>query len=181
LSSDIKKIHNVSGYVSYNPVHPNYLEIKRNSFKVATRDECTKEEDILNVKYFLIDIDPIRTPSKISATNVERDLAIARRDAILGDCPSLISSSMFGSSGNGAWILVQISRLNDAETKSYVSRCLGTLAARYSDSVVTIDTNTRNANRGLAIPGTLKCKGEHSFNRPWRLVTVDGGGLANWR
>lgn len=181
LASDIRKLNGVSGYVTPNPIDTNFLHIKKNSFTTATRDGCCTDKDITEIKYFIIDIDPIRNPSKISATDRERALAITRRDAILGDYPILLPSCLFGSSGNGAWILVQITQPNTPETKLLVSQCLGSLAARFTDSTVEIDTDTRNPNRHLSIPGTVKCKGEHSEERPWRLVTVDGGELPGWQ
>ncbi len=180
LASDIRKLNGVSGYVTPNPINENFLHAKNNGFLKATKDNCCTDKDVVVTKYFIIDIDPIRTPKKISATEQERSLAMARRDAILADYPQFLPSCIYGSSGNGAWILVRVSLFNDKDSKKLISQCLGSLATRYGDNTVEIDTNCSNPSRHLPIPGTVKCKGEHTEIRPWRLVTLDGGGLPGW-
>ncbi len=118
----------------------------------------------------------------MSATNEERQIALDCRDQILKDhFDDITSNAIWGCSGNGAWILVHLDLPNDSVTKSKIARFLGSLSARYSNPKVIIDTNTANPNRHLAIPGTIKCKGEHNELTPWRVVTIDGGLLPEWR
>ncbi len=180
LSVDIRRLSGVSGHLVPNPINKNFLYKKANGFIIAHRDDCCKESDVVETKYVIIDIDSIRHPKKISATEQEHSIAISRRDAILGDHPKVAANCVYGSTGNGAWILVRMDEPNTKETKALVSQFLGSLATRYSDSTVEIDTNCANPNRHLPIPGTVKAKGTHTEERPWRLVTIDGGTLEGW-
>lgn len=180
LTIDIRRLSGVSGYLTPNPINKNFLCSKSNGFIQGTRDGCCKESDIVNTNYILIDIDSKRYPKKISATEQEHNMAISRRDAILGDNPKIAASCVYGSTGNGAWILVKFNKSNTKENKSKSLQFLGSLASRYDDSAVEIDTNCANPNRHLPIPGTVKCKGEHTEDRPWRIITIDGGTLESW-
>jgi hypothetical protein len=180
MSVDISRLNGVSGYIVPNPINKNFLYKKANGFLMAHRDDCSKEKDVEVTSYIIIDIDSIRHPKKISATDEEHRFAIKRRDAILSDNPKILDSCVFGSTGNGGWILVKCDLPNNENTKDKACRLLGSLATRYNDATVEIDTNCANPNRHLPIPGTVKCKGENTELRPWRLVTIDGGSLKGW-
>ena len=182
LNVDIRRLSGVSGHLVPNPINKNFLNLKSNGFIVVKRGDCCEEKDVLQTRYIIIDIDSVRHPKKISATEQEHSLALARRDAILGDHPEILQSCVYGSTGNGGWILVRTSKPNTKETKSKILQFLGSLATRYNDSTVEIDTNCANPNRHLPIPGTVKCKrGDHSEKRPWRDSSpLDGGTLDGW-
>ena len=47
------------------------------------------------------------------------------------------------------------------------------IGKHYDDERVTIDQKTKNPGRVAPIPGTVKCKGSHIANRPYRLATLD--------
>ena len=118
-----------------------------------------------------------RRPAEISSTEAELAAAIQRRDAILGDHPELAASGAWGSSGNGAWVLVRLPDYpNDRHHAALLAGALATLDQRYSDNAVRIDTATANPARLIGLPGTLKAKGCNRPDRPWRRVTLDGIG-----
>ena len=68
------------------------------------------------------------------------------------------------------------STLADPTHRSLVTDVVRTLARRYSDSSVAIDTATVNPARLSGLPGMRKAKGSPRPERPWRLATLDGIG-----
>jgi len=89
-------------------------------------------------------------------------------------------SAVWGRSGNGAYVLVRsLDYPNDAEHVQLIKSTLDMLAERYGrkgrdDAFV--DTGPGHPCAHVGIPGTLKCKGVSTPDRPHRMVTVDGGG-----
>lgn len=173
----------VSPYVTCNPVKPDLLARISNRLKVLGKGEATKDEDIAFVRWIPIDIDPVR-PDKISSTDAELGAAVELRDRILSENPVVAESSIWGKSGNGAWIWVRVPDLcNDEEdardTYERVKAFIGYFADKYGDkkagAKVIIDRKTCNASRIMAFAGVLKCKGEDHKDRPWRLATIDSG------
>ena len=100
-----------------------------------------------------------------------------RRYAILAGCPELAASAFWGRSGIGGWVLTRPPDCpNDPTHRTLATDVVGTLACRYSDSSVVIDTATVNPARLIDLPGTRKAKGSPRPERPWRLATLDGIG-----
>ena len=146
--------------------------------RLARGRHTTRDADITCLRWLYLDIDPVRPPD-ISSTDAELAAALARRDAILADHPELAASALWGSSGNGAWILIRLPDYpNDPPHRALVAEAVGTIARDYSDAAVLIDTATVNPARLIGLPGTLKAKGSDRPERPWRLVTLDGIGPA---
>jgi hypothetical protein len=174
LIGQARRLCGVSGYVTINPVRRDLLARSDN---VLTRARhTTRDEDIVCLRWLYLDIDPIRPPD-ISSTDAELSAALGRRDAILGDHPVLAASAAWGSSGNGAWILVRLPDYpNDPAHASIVARALATFDRSYSDGAVKVDTATANPARIMCLPGTWKTKGSNRPERPWRRVTLDGIG-----
>jgi hypothetical protein len=174
LLGQARRLRGVSGYVTINPVRRDLLARSDN---VMTRAKhTTRDEDIICLRWLYLDIDPLRPPD-ISSTEAELTAALQRRDAILDDHPKLAASAVWGSSGNGAWILVRLPDYpNDPPHAALVARGLTTFDRSYSDAVVKVDTATANPARIMCLPGTWKTKGSNRPERPWRRVTLDGIG-----
>jgi hypothetical protein len=136
----------------------------------------TRDADIVCIRWLYLDIDPHRPP-EISSTEAEVAAALQRRDAILNDHPQLASSAAWGCSGNGAWILIRLPDYpNDPQHTAILPKALAALDRKYSDDLVRIDTATANPSRLIGLPGTIKAKGCHRSERPWRRITLDGIG-----
>ena len=164
----------VSGYVTFNPVRSDLLARADN--RLARARHTTRDADVLCLRWLYLDIDPLR-PAEISSTDTELAAAIQRRDAILGDHPEIAASSAWGSSGNGAWILVRLPDYpSDPTHAALLAKALASFDHKYSDHTVRIDTATVNPSRLIGLPGTLKAKGCNRPERPWRRVTLDGIG-----
>jgi hypothetical protein len=174
LIKEAHRLSGVSGYVTFNPVRSDLLARADN--RLTRARHTTRDADVLCLRWLYLDIDPLR-PAEISSTEAELAAAISRRDAILGDHPEIALSSAWGSSGNGAWILVRLPDYpNDPPHSALLARALATFDETYSDDSVRIDTATANASRLIGLPGTFKAKGCNRPERPWRRVTLDGIG-----
>jgi hypothetical protein len=175
LIKEAHRLKGVSGYVTFNPVRRDLLARADN--RLSRARHTTRDADVLCLRWLYLDIDPLR-PAEISSNETELFAAIQRRDAILTDHPEIARSSVWGSSGNGAWILVRLPDYpNDASHAALLAKALANFDQNYSDNVVRIDTATANASRLIGLPGTLKAKGCNRPERPWRRVTLDGIGM----
>lgn len=173
LKVDASRLRGVSGYVTPNPVTPALLSRSDNALMKLERGQGTSMENVVCLRWMLLDVDSEREDG-ISATHEELAHALALRDAVLADYPELLSSAMWGCSGNGGWILVRLADLpNDDEHKALVARVLAGLSRRYTTPLAKIDEKTKDPSRIMCLPGTMKCKGSNRAERPWRPVTLD--------
>ncbi|QEH37931.1 hypothetical protein OJF2_65260 [Aquisphaera giovannonii] len=169
--ADLGRLRGVSAYVTPNPVKADLLGISRN--KITKVRTATADDDIQAARFLFIDIDSERRAG-ISATNAERAKAIEARDRLLMDHPEIAEAAIYGTSGNGAWVLARIKPIADIEeARRLAASALAYLGSRYSGNGATVDATTRNPARVCACPGTLKAKGSHLPDRPWRLATLD--------
>lgn len=172
LVVDAGRLRNVSAFVTLNPVRNDLLARSYNELNRAKH--TTSDDDIVCLRWLYIDIDPVR-PADISSTDDELKLAVERREKIIGDGLSFGGPLLWGSSGNGAWILVRLPDLpNDEINRRVIGRLLADVSARYSDDRVKIDVSTKNPSRVMCLPDTKKCKGSNVPARPHRQVTFDG-------
>lgn len=174
-------LHYVSGYVTVNPVDTFRLAQAENAGVKIKKGEGSTKEDILSLNFLNVDIDCERPSSSISATDEELALAVGVRDAILDNEPEIRDNCIFGCSGNGGYILMRRSegeRENDDGNARLSKEFLSYLSERYGKKgrdKAYVDVNPCFANAHLPLPGTWKCKGSDTGDRPYRLVTVDGG------
>lgn len=176
---DAARFKGVSGYIVPNPARFDLLA--RSPNRITKADSRTKDDDIVALRWLYVDVDSVR-PDGISATDDEMAAAVDRRDAILSDHPEILDVSIWGRSGNGAWLLVRLPDYpNDAEHRELVARYIGRMKDRYTDDRAKIDATTKNPARLMPLVGTLKCKGVELASidgrpaRPHRMVTIDGG------
>lgn len=177
LVADAARLRGVSGYVTVNPVNNSLLARADNTLIKAKH--TTNDTDIVCLRWLFVDIDPVR-PADISSTDEELAAALARRDLILDRHPEIERSAIWGCSGNGAFILVRLPDYpNDDEHRLIISKTLGVLSERYSDHVVKVDPTTKNPSRVMALIGTVKTKGSHRQDRPWRLACIDARSMSD--
>jgi hypothetical protein len=170
LIADLGKLRGVSGYITINPVNPDLFA--RSANKIAKQRNTTTDADIVIFRWLYIDIDP-RRPAEISSTDEELAAAVEVRDKILADHATLAESAIWGRSGNGAWILVNLPDYLPEEGHDLAVQALAWISGTYSNDAVDIDVRTKNPSRVGVIPGTAKCKGSHIAERPHRLATMD--------
>jgi hypothetical protein len=157
-------------YCSLNPVTPETFERCPNQFHRAQRGVklACNGADISRRAWILIDFDPTR-PARVSATDAERNLAMAKmrmvRDYLLSEgAPPMVEAD----SGNGAHLLVPCDLPNDKDSARLVRGFLEFLSAKFSDATVKVDRVNWNADRITKAYGTTARKGPDTPERPHR-------------
>ncbi len=183
LSFTALSVRRCNTYVTFNPVDKALMRRAANRVKPQRKgspDDSagTTDADVRFIRYLLVDVDAGQA-SGCSATDEQHAAALGLRDKILSVEPGIRDCALFGSSGNGGWILIRVGDLdnspqNIAMCKDVLVR-LADIYGRVSRGHCGIDTQTFNPSRLVALPGTLKCKGEDLPDAPWRPVTIDGG------
>ncbi|QEH33964.1 hypothetical protein OJF2_24970 [Aquisphaera giovannonii] len=168
--ADLGRLQGVSAYVTVNPIRDDLLS--RTCNRVAKQRSTSADADVAAVRWLYLDLDPVR-PADISATEPEHAAALSLRDKILAENPEIAEAAHYGSSGNGAWILVRIEDLDPTEGTKHVGAALDWFARTYSTDAVVVDTATRNPARVMCCVGTIKAKGSDTLKRPWRTATID--------
>lgn len=136
-------------------------------------------EDIEHIFAFKMDIDSVR-PKDTSATQAEKD---ATTQHVLAPLYAFLKANlaepMVVDSGNGYNVLVRLEPVAEP-TKEFQRACetfMDFLAAKFDVSdIALLDTSVKDLPRVLALPGTMKRKGESTDERPHREVSLVGAG-----
>ena len=159
-------------YFTLNPVNPALMA--RASNRIADKAETTSADvDVIRRRWLFIDIDPDR-PSGISSTEDERQAARLALDEVVSfldnkDWPQPIVAM----SGNGWYLLYPISLPNDPSSLELVRGVLVSLATRFNNEAVHIDTTVCNAARLAGLIGSMKVKGDFLTDRPHRRSQLE--------
>ena len=173
LSFELMRLNGVSGYVTCNPAHRDLLSRLDNKLGAIDRGRGTNDTQITCLRWAFLDFDAERA-ADISATDAERSLALGARDKFLSDHPEAVASSIWGSSGNGGWVLARLPDYpNEPGPEALVKKFLARVGRGYGTNAVKVDPKTCNPSRVMGIAGTVKCKGSDRPERPWRLATID--------
>lgn len=171
-AQDAAKLSPHSGgvYFTLNPVQPALLARAQNRCRPVDREPLTSDGDVLQRSWLLVDLDAVR-PAGISATDAEREMAVARGRAVYRHLATAgWPEPVVADSGNGAHLLYPIDLPTD--DRGLVQRTLEALAARFDDSAVTVDTTVFNPARISKLYGTRAGKGDHTPDRPHRLARL---------
>ena len=148
-------------YVTLNPIKSNF---KGNS---------AKDMDIASRNLMLVDID--RTDD---TTQPATDTDIANAKALAEKIMPFLAEQGWPKpfqvmSGNGWHLYYVLNQLdNNDETKDLVKSALKTLAKRFNNADVSVDTTVFNASRITKVPGTIMRKGKETPGRPYRQAVV---------
>jgi hypothetical protein len=181
-------------YFTPNPVDPELLtrcpnRVDRYSKSIGY--SLTTDDDILERRYLLIDLDPDRIDTegelirtKCPSTDAELQLAVEAADAVELDF-------VFGlkwqrplrmCSGNGIHLLFPLSKPIPPTLPEYEEDPIRHVFRVYGDwryqNRVAFDANTHTASRMLKVPGTWAKKGTTTADRPYRraeILTVPTG------
>lgn len=176
LSSELEKIDSCSAYITVNPVSlKNRPARAKNTLQVLKRGEFATNEDIILIRYLIIDIDPpskATTSRKVNSTNSELADCIETRDSIV-EGTELADHCLVGISGNGAFILVSLPDYNPDVGGKWTKKLTIDISNRFQNNKCKIDINTRHALSMLSIPGTWKFRDRISTaERPHRIVEI---------
>jgi len=158
-------------YFTPNPVAPDLAARAYNRINPWAQ-LTTQDPDILERRWLLIDIDPIR-PTGISSTDAELDNAfkVARRLSNMLELEGW-PRPLIGASGNGCHLEYAIQEPNTEFVRDEISKLLKCLNARFKGDGCEIDTTVFNAARIWRIPGTWARKGDSTATRPHRKSHV---------
>ncbi len=149
-------------YVVMNPIRADFAD-----------SHAVKDGDIRYRDLLLIDIDRVGDTS-CPAADVELDAAKALADEI----KSYLSEQQWPKpvtvmSGNGYHLYYVLGEVpNDGESTKLIRMTLQTLAKKFNNEIVGIDTTVYNAARITKVPGTIMRKGEETDERPYRRAYV---------
>jgi P4 family phage/plasmid primase-like protien len=158
-------------YIILNSIKPALLERSPNQTSRPAAGQSTKDSDIVARVWLFIDCDSERPDKNQSATDAEHQAALDRCKMIREflstmDWPEPIEAD----SGNGGHLLYRIDV--PANDEGLVQRCLSALSARFTDSLVKVDTKVHNPARLCKLYGTLAAKGDNTAERPHRMSRI---------
>lgn len=164
----------INFFMTLNKVHPAcYSRLQRDRF-LKTKP-TTSDSDILKHEWILVDLDPVR-PSDVSSTNEEVMKAKEKADAIISWMHEKgCSDPVVALSGNGIHLLYRIdirSVVKDKESEEFIQSVLKSIAGRFDDEFVKVDTTVGNPSRIFKLYGTVARKGSNTEDRPHRLSRI---------
>ena len=160
------------------------IELNNNGFNIYTvmnpiRPELSakaaRDNDILNRKWLLIDLDKAsseKRPSKREELDAARALAVEIANYLKldgwGD-PGLVAMS-----GNGFHLYYDLGQMpNTTESTDLVKRVLAELARSFDTDTVKVDRVVHNASRITKVVGTVARKGENTPETPYRVARME--------
>lgn len=173
LASIQKYIGKYDIYITLNPTKDEMLARCSNRLQTYAKN-TSSDQDMKEIRYVLIDIDPIRV-SGISSTDDEKKAALAlivkiQEDLVQEGFPEPI----IADSGNGYHMLLPVELANTQANVKIIKEFLGTLDFLYSNNQAQVDVTTYNASRIVKLYGTKACKGDDTDDRPhrWSKIVV---------
>ncbi len=164
-------LYSTGVYITANPVDPGLLARAANRIKPADRGDATKDENIIEQRWLLIDIDPKR-PTKVSATKEEKQIAVDKMKEIYAYLNTEgFPKPIVADSGNGIHLMYRIK--NPEKTPSdMISSFLNALGFMFDSHQVNVDSKVFNPARIWKLYGTVARKGDHTEDRPHRLARL---------
>ncbi len=161
----IERTHTV--YITINPCHRDLLSRSANRMRKPKRarqdekkfSESTSDQNIIEQKFILVDLDPKRI-SGISATAAEKEKASLLSEEIV---ISLGKPYIHAFSGNGYHLIYR----HNASDSKQLSEFLKGLDVKFSNEWVSVDCTTFNPSRITKVIGTWARKGDNTPDRPW--------------
>ncbi|QDP63042.1 MAG: putative DNA primase [Prokaryotic dsDNA virus sp.] len=151
-------------YFTPNPVRPGKATPHLHTLTLGARGKSTKDKDIEEIRWLLVDIDPKR-PSGKSATALEKVEAKNVCDAVYDHLKEQgWPDPIFGDSGNGYHMMY---RVEEADPTT-IRLCLEALSDKFSTDGAEVDRLVFNPSRIWKVYGTLPRKGHGGKERPWR-------------
>ncbi len=158
-------------YVTLNEVNPDLLARAANRVKEGPKS-TTSDNDILRFRWLPLDFDPVR-PSDVSSTKEEKKVAELRAREVRDYLRQQgWPDPVVGDSGNGFHLLYDIDLPNTQESRDLVKGVLESLAFRFDDEQVKLDTSVHNPARIWKLYGTTARKGDSVQNRPHRCSKI---------
>jgi len=145
------------------------------------KGKSIKTENISKLRYFILDIDPVKNTEVVNGQNVKRNLTKEENQAILQEASALRMELLDNgfdnigliNSGNGAYLIFPFAGVkNPSESTNILRKFAGILQKRYGLSSAKIDTNTIKVTQPFKLPGTLSTKGIPTKENPFRYAEI---------
>ena len=170
---DTVDLRSTNVYLTLNPPKEE-LYSRKQSDKLITAKETTADKEIEYLKWFFVDLDPVRITG-ISSTDAELQAAADLAQKIYVYLKGLgFEEPIKAFSGNGYHLLYQIRLNNTEENKTLIKQCLEALSNMFSTDLIKVDTTNHNPARLCKLYGTLAQKGSNTKDRPHRMSRIDG-------
>lgn len=172
-------------YFVPNPVNPKLLARSPNKVGKAVGEgtkpkgnetHTTKDEDVVRLRWLLIDIDPVKADGhkKDSSTEEEKDAAWKVLCNVEDGLTAVgLTNAVVASSGNGFHLCYPIDLPNSPAIHEQIRDLIHTLHERYSTDGAEVDKKTHNAARIWKLYGTTARKGKETKDRPHRMAFID--------
>jgi hypothetical protein len=174
LASATFRARGVSMYMTVNPMRVDTRpERMRNKLDYLRKGEGTGDGDVQRIKWVVVDIDPVTGHCRRQENSTDEELSHCLGVAKLVAADAGPGSSILGTSGNGAFVLVRADLDNSPESRSLVAKYVKTLSKLYSDEHAAIDKMSAVPSRMIGVPGSIKYKAPaQTAERPWRMVRL---------
>lgn len=144
-------------YWTLNPLQPNQAGY-------------ASDKDVVNRRWFLVDIDPNRKDPDASSTDDEKEACLPVVNGVIDHLAGLgWQHPILIDSGNGFHLLYRIDLPNDALSRQILKDVLSELGRRFDTEHAVVDRKVHNASRISKLPGTWARKGKNSTDRPHRV------------
>ena len=149
------------------------IYIVMNPISKTFKGSSASDADISHRDLILIDIDRAQK-AKAPATDEDVEAANQLAEEIMGYLEHLEwPDPIRVMSGNGHHLYYVMPEFeNDEESKKFVQSFLKSLAEKFDNDIVKVDTSVFNASRITKVVGTIARKGTESEGRPYRMACM---------
>jgi hypothetical protein len=149
------------------------IYIVMNPISKTFKGRSASDADISHRDLILIDIDRAQK-AKAPATDEDVEAANQLAEEIMGYLEHLEwPDPIRVMSGNGHHLYYVMPEFeNDEESKKFVQSFLKSLAEKFDNDIVKVDTSVFNASRITKVVGTIARKGIESEGRPYRMACM---------
>ena len=149
------------------------IYIVMNPISKTFKGRSASDADISHRDLILIDIDRAQK-AKEPATDDDVEAANQLAEEIMGYLEHLEwPDPIRVMSGNGHHLYYVMPEFeNDEESKKFVQSFLKSLAEKFDNDIVKVDTSVFNASRITKVVGTIARKGTESVGRPYRMACM---------
>jgi hypothetical protein len=193
LLSKVIGIHEINLYINPNPIRAGHAAgLLRGGMRRLRGGDAVSADDVAVIRYLPLDIDPIPEDGGSrkgrNSSDVEH-LACSRLLLnLLDNEPEIEVATAWGSSGNGVHAVIRVADLpHDEDTTAKVRAFHSMLIREYQDAGAKIDPDKWTPAKTIGLPGSIKCKGPDTSERPRRVVglgcrhaTIGVFDLDNW-
>lgn len=122
----------------------------------------------VSIEYVDVHVETLRGKVRVEATDQSLICLLLCVRAWLGErgWPAPVAAD----SGNGYHLFYGIDLENNEESTALVKSCLASLAAKFDDDTIKIDTTVYNAARIVKAYGSMAAKGDSTNDRPHRIA-----------